>query len=300
MDEHGGQRDRPGRSPGAVACKRLDQTRTVRVTTAEFVPGSPAIPPTGDTGVSVVLDRALATVTLNRPEQLNAQTPLMWAALREIGSALPATVRVVLVQGAGRAFSAGLDRAMFSHPPPGVPSLADLAAMTPEHAGDVIAGYQDAFGWLARPDLVSIAAVQGHAVGAGFQLALACDLRVLGDDAVLTMAEVALGLVPDLGGTRRLVELVGYSRAMDLVLTARAVSADEAMAMGLASRVVARAELGSAALDLAETILAQPRDAVIEAKALLLRASATSPREQEAAERAAQHRLLRGLAGHPD
>jgi enoyl-CoA hydratase/carnithine racemase len=267
--------------------------------TAEFVPGSPSIPPNGDTGISLVIDGALATVTLDRPERLNAQTPLTWAALREIGSALPGTVRVVLVQAVGRAFSAGLDRAMFTDPPVGVPSLSDLAMMAPEEASRVIAGYQDAFGWLSRPDVVSIAAVQGHAVGAGFQLALACDLRVLADDAVLTMAEVALGLVPDLGGTRRLVELVGYSRAMDLVLTARAVDAEEAMTIGLASRLVPREDLGRVATQLADEILARPRDAVIEAKALLSRASATGPAEQEAAERAAQHRLLRALAGHP-
>jgi enoyl-CoA hydratase/carnithine racemase len=271
------------------------------MTKAELVPGSPTIPPNGgDTGISLAIDGALATVTLNRPEHLNAQTPLTWTALREVGSGLPGTVRVVLVQAAGRAFSAGLDRAMFTSPPPGVPSLTDLAAMDPEQACRVIAGYQDAFGWLARPDIVSIAAVQGHAVGAGFQLALACDLRVLADDAVLTMAEVALGLVPDLGGTRRLVELVGYSRAMDLVLTARAIGAEEAMTMGLASRLVPRPELGAAAAQLAESILARPRDAVIEAKALLLHASSTGQGAQEAAEGAAQHRLLRALAGRAD
>jgi enoyl-CoA hydratase/carnithine racemase len=269
------------------------------MTAAGLAPGSPGSPPNGDTGVSLIIDGALATVTLDRPDRLNAQTPLTWAALRAIGSALPGSVRMVLVQGTGRAFSAGLDRRMFTDPPTGAPSLPELAAMAPDEAGRLIAGYQDAFGWLARPDIVSIAAVQGHAVGAGFQLALACDLRVLADDAVLTMAEVTLGLVPDLGGTRRLVELIGYSRAMDIVLTARAVPAAEAMAIGLASRVVPRAELGSAASELVDTILARPRDAVIEAKALLLHASSTGTGEQEAAERAAQYRLLRALSGHP-
>lgn len=282
-----------------VARSGSTPVRPIRVTTSEFVPGSSGIPPNGDTGVSLVINGALATVTLNRPDQLNAQTPLTWAALSKVGSALPGTVRVVLVQGAGRAFSAGLDRVMFTDPPPGVPSLSDLAAMEPADASRVIAGYQSAFGWLARPDIVSIAAVQGHAVGAGFQLALACDLRVIADDAVFTMAEVALGLVPDLGGTRRLVELIGYSRAMDVVLTARAIAADEAMTMGLASRLVAREDLSGAAAQLAEQILARPRDAVIEAKALLLRSSSTGTGEQEAAERAAQHRLMRALAGHP-
>ena len=80
-----------------------------------------------------------------------------------------------------------------------------------------IAAYQAGFTWLHRPDIVSIAAVRGHAIGAGFQLALAADLRILTDDAVLVMAEARLGLVPDLGGTRNLVEVVGYGSSKPLV-----------------------------------------------------------------------------------
>jgi enoyl-CoA hydratase/carnithine racemase len=259
-------------------------------------PGPIELPPSHDAGVSAVVDGALATVTLDRPDRLNAQTPLTWAALRQIGSALPGSVRVVVVRGNGRAFSAGLDRRMFTDPPAGAPGLRDLAGMDADEASTVIAGYQDAFGWLSGTDIISIAAVQGHAVGAGFQLALACDLRVVADDAVFTMAEVGLGLVPDLGGTRRLVELVGYSRALDLCTTARPIAAPEALAMGLVSRLVPRAELEPATAELAQSVLARPRDAVIEAKALLARASSTSTRDQEAAERAAQHRLLRALA----
>ncbi|MEP6851682.1 MAG: enoyl-CoA hydratase/isomerase family protein [bacterium] len=251
-------------------------------------------------GVAVTIegDRAdLATVTLDRPEQLNAQTPLTWAALAETAAALPASVRVVLVTAAGRAFSAGLDRAMFT--PTGVagaPTFPELAAMEPAAADTEIARYQAGFGWLARPDLISIAAVQGHAVGAGFQLALACDLRIVADDAQFSMAEVPLGLVPDLLGTRRLVELVGYTRAMEICLTGRRVGAAEALTLGLANRVVARAELADAARALAADVLAAPPAATAELKPLLLAASNRSPDEQAAAERAAQHRLLRRLA----
>ena len=77
---------------------------------------------------------------------------------------------------------------------------------------------------------MSIAAVQGHAIGAGFQLALACDLRILADDAKLCMKEPALGLVPDLTGTKPLVDIVGLPRAIELCLTARTVAAEEAAA----------------------------------------------------------------------
>jgi len=234
----------------------------------------------------------VANVTLDLPDRLNAQTPRTWAALREVGRSLPGDVRVVVVRGAGRAFSAGLDRAMFS--PDG--ALAELSAMPRGRAEDTISGFQEAFGWLRRPDLVSVAAVQGHAVGAGFQLALACDLRILADDAQLCMAETSLGLVPDLGGTAPLVETVGYSRALEICLTARRVDAQEALRLGLATAVVPLADLPAATDDLVAALLAAPRDAAVETKALLLGARNRSVAEQEAAERAAQVRRLRALA----
>lgn len=256
---------------------------------ADSAVSTPTVSTAGD--LTVRVDGELATVTLDRPAQLNAQTPHTWARLRAIGAQLDGSVRVVLVTATGRAFSAGLDRAVSST------VLTQVAHLDPDAGEALIEGYQAAFGWLARTDIVSIAAVQGHAVGAGFQLALACDIRLLADDAVLTMAEVPLGLVPDLGGTRRLVELVGYSRAMEICLTGRGVPAAEALSMGLASRVVPAEALGGAARDTADAILRAPRPAVIEAKALLRAAGRRSQAEQEAAERAAQHRLLRTRAG---
>src|SRR5438045_5096859 len=114
---------------------------------------------------------------------------------------------------------------------------AGLAALPPEQADAAVESYQQGFGWLARPDLVSVAAVHGHAIGAGFQLALACDLRILADDAQFSMAEVRHGLVPDLTGTRRLVELVGYSRALEICATGRRLGAAEADRIGLATLV---------------------------------------------------------------
>jgi enoyl-CoA hydratase/carnithine racemase len=243
-------------------------------------------------------DGAVATVVLDRPDRLNAQTPHTWAALREAGRSLPGDVRVVVVRGEGRAFSAGLDQAAFTPGGiPGAPGLPEIAGLPAAAADDTVRGFQEAFSWLRRPDLVSVAAVQGHAIGAGFQLALACDLRVLADDAQLTMAESSYGLVPDLGGTAPLVEAVGYSRALEICLTARRVGAAEALALGLATLVVPVAELTAAVADLVAALLAPPRDAVSETKALLLGAAARSRDEQEAAERAAQLRRLRALAG---
>ena len=214
-----------------------------------------------------------------------------------MGAELAATVRVVVVRGEGRAFSAGLDRSVITATGDGAPGLLALAAATPDEASATIAGYQDGFSWLTRPDIVSIAVVRGHAIGAGFQLALACDLRIASDDAQLTMAETSLGLVPDLGGTKRLVELVGYSRAVDICLTGRRVPADEAFRIGLLSTVVPADRLDDTVDTTVAALLKPPRDAVIETKALLRTAAGHSQSEQEVAEREAQHRLLRGLAG---
>jgi enoyl-CoA hydratase/carnithine racemase len=216
----------------------------------------------------------------------------MWGELREIGRQLPGDVRVVVVRGQGRAFSAGLDRSVL-----GTGLAGELAGLAPDQAADRIAGFQAAFGWLRRPDLVSIAAVQGHAVGAGFQLALACDLRVLAEDAQLAMAEITLGLVPDLGGTRRLVELAGYARALEICLTGRRVDAAEALRTGLANLVVPAADLAAAVADLTAALLAADRNAGVEIKRLLAGAAGRSEPDQLRAEREAQVRRLRDLAG---
>jgi enoyl-CoA hydratase/carnithine racemase len=272
--------------------------------------------PLGDIGVRLDREGPVATVTLCRPHVLNAQTPTMWDELRQFGRDLPGDVRVVVVRGEGRAFSAGLDlsavsttssesvegsdfvdRAADQPPGPGGFSFADLARADDESATAIIARFQEGFAWLRRSDLVSIAVVRGHAIGAGFQLALACDLRVLAEDALFAMAEVSLGLVPDLGGTKRLVELVGYARAVEICVTGRRIGAREADRLGLATAVVPVDELDKAGYDLATQILAARRGAVIEIKALLAAAAQHTFAQQEAAERAAQLRRIRDVVG---
>jgi enoyl-CoA hydratase/carnithine racemase len=247
---------------------------------------------TGSTGVRLDQDGPVATVTLCRPESLNPQTPALWHRLRDIGRELPGDVRIVVVRGEGRSFSAGLDLAVLS----GELSPAEAGRLPGSELEDRIATYQQGFDWLRRADLVSVAAVQGHAVGAGFQLALACDLRVLASDAKLSMAEIRLGLVPDLGGTKRLVDLVGYARALEICLTARQIDAEEAYRIGLAALVVAPADLDSAVADLASALVSAPRGAVSEIKSLLAAAAGHSYAEQAAAEREAQARRIRDLA----
>ncbi|OIJ87246.1 enoyl-CoA hydratase/isomerase family protein [Streptomyces colonosanans] len=252
-------------------------------------------------GVRLTVDEAIATVTLTNPAKRNIQSPALWRALAQAGGALPGSVRVVVMRAEGKSFSAGLDRQMFT--PDGIegePTFIDIARSSDAELDATIAEYQEAFTWWRRNDIVSIAAVQGHAIGAGFQLALACDLRVVADDVQFAMRETSLGLVPDLTGTHPLVSLVGYARALEICATGRSVLSEEAVSTGLANIAVPREQLDDTVRDLAAALLTAPRDAVIETKALLRGAQERSYEEQRAAERAAQARRLRDLAGVGD
>ncbi len=248
-------------------------------------------------GVRFEENGLVATITLCRPGTKNSQTPATWQALRLIGASLDPGIRVVVVRGDGESFSSGLDRRMLS--PEGVAgeaSLISLLDMPDGELAETIAGYQEGFTWLRRHDIVSIAAVQGSAVGAGFQLALSCDLRVLADDARFSMREPILGLVPDLTGTKPLVDLVGYSRALEICATTRWVEAEEAAAIGLATAVVAREELQDAVADLVGALTAPLYGAVTETKALLQSARYLDLEDQRRVEREAQVRRFRELA----
>ena len=248
-------------------------------------------------GLRYDVDGAVATITLARPEVRNAQTPTMWRALARLGEQLGDDVRVVVVRGEGQSFSAGLDRAMLAPGGgDGEETVAGLLTLDDEAMAATIDDYQRGFTFLRDPRFVSVAAVQGHAVGAGFQLALACDLRVLADDALLCMKESALGLVPDLTGTKPLVQCVGYARALEICVTARTVGAEEAVAIGLATTAVPADELDATVADLAAALTAPMAGAVAETKALLQSAGHADLDEQRRREREAQVRRLRELA----
>jgi enoyl-CoA hydratase/carnithine racemase len=252
-------------------------------------------------GLRLAVDGEVATVVLDRPGKRNAMTPSMWWQLAEIGRALPGSVRAVLLRAEGPSFSAGLDRSVLVGEPgtggrPKGKTLIDLASSDPADAELTIEAFQEAYTWWRRPDLISVAAVQGYAIGAGFQLALACDLRIVADDARFAMREISLGLVPDLGGTKPLTELVGYGRALEICTTGRYVDAAEAERIGLANRVVPAEDLALDAAVFVRELLAADRDALIETKALLRGATERDYDSQRAAERAAQVRRIRALA----
>jgi enoyl-CoA hydratase/carnithine racemase len=242
-------------------------------------------------GLRLAIAGEVATVTLGRPERRNAMTPAMWHGLAEIGASLPPQVRVVVLRGDGPSFCAGIDLSLLTEADPG--NGQRIARPNDEDFDEQVAGYQAGYLWLRDPGIVSIAAVQGHAIGAGFQLALACDLRILTEDARFCMKEPAFGLVPDLTGTKPLVDIVGLPRAIELCLTARTVTAAEALLLRLTELVVPAAELDAAVADLVAALLATDAAAARATKGLLQHASGRSLAEQAAEERRVQAELIR-------
>ena len=198
----------------------------------------------------------IGTLTLARPAKRNAQNPLMWRELAQLGAELlpDETLRCLVVAAEGPSFSAGIDL---------VEGLAGMVTDWTERPADehtLEAGLAAAgtFGWIPRLGCPSIAAVQGHAYGAGLQLALACDFRVFAQSAQVGLIETRYGILPDMGATVRLPRIVGESRARELILLGEVIDAAEALRIGVANRVVEDEELASAAAELATRLASQP------------------------------------------
>ena len=248
--------------------------------------------------IRVSRDGALLRVTLADPERRNAQLPSTWRTLAELGSRVDPEIRVILLDAEGPSFSAGLDRRLLSGEPiDGEPSMREIAGGAPADVDATIESFQQAFTWWSTCPAITIAAVQGHAIGAGAQLMLACDIAVVAEDLQFGLRETSLGLVPDLAGTSPFVRRVGYHRALEICATGRLVGAPEALAIGLAERLAPVSGLAASAMALAQEILAAPAEAVRALKPLLRSAVEASAHEQRANERRAQIPLLRAAAG---
>ena len=196
---------------------------------------------------TILLDRddAVLRITLDRPEVLNAYSMAM---RDELFSALSLarddpTLRVVWIRGAGRAFCAGGDLAEFGSAP------------SPVVAREV-RWKRDCWGLLRALPQTTIAAVHGHAAGSGMEIALLCDFRVASRDAVFSLPETAIGVVPGVVGTQTAPRIVGLGRALDLVLSGRSIDAAEARRIGLVGSVVERSRLDAEAVRLARRLAA--------------------------------------------
>ncbi len=233
----------------------------------------------------------VAQVRIDRPEKRNALRTEEFVALVEIGEELARRrdVRAVVLAGVGDSFCAGLDMANFGviSDGGGADSLGFITAVVPGR--ETHGGQQAAHVWREIPVPV-LAAVRGHALGAGFQIALAADLRIVHPDAQLSALEIRWGLVPDMTATQYLPALVGLDRAKELVLTGRMVSGTEAVSIGLATRL-ADDPVG-AATELAVEIASKNPDAVRYSKSLLDGAGRVGLPEGFAAERTAMNALI--------
>jgi len=213
------------------------------------------------TFVNLLIERdgPIAVLTINRPKQLNAMDK---ATLRELAAAavqLDADpgVSVVIVTGAGeKAFVAGAD-------------ISEMASFAPQQAEEHARFGQATVAAFERMRKPVIAAINGYALGGGLELALACDIRLASENAVMGLPEVSLATIPGFGGTQRLSRVVGTGIAKELVFTARRVKADEALRIGLVNAVVPQAELMNKAKQMASDISANGPYAVRLAKEVI-------------------------------
>ena len=223
-------------------------------------------------------------VIISRAEKRNALSSAVYAELGDAfaDAAQDAAVACVVVRGDGPAFSAGND-------------VAELAALSDEPGGVCRARplMLDAVNLLEEMTKPAIAQIHGACIGGGAELALACDLRVMADDATIGLPETRLGLIPDLGGSSRLPAIVGLGRAKEIVMTARPVGAAEALRIGLVNRVGAATELSAVTAGLVAELLACAPDAIGLAKHLLDAAARPALGATLELEAAAQDALVR-------
>ena len=196
----------------------------------------------------------VATIRLNRPKQLNALNTQVMEEVLAAAAAFDADpgIGCLILTGNDRAFAAGADIAELA--------VQDYAAM---QASDFFAGW-DRFAALRLP---KVAAVAGYALGGGCEVAMMCDIILAADNAHFGQPEIKIGCIPGIGGSQRLTRLVGRAQAMDMILTGRMIEADEALRIGLVSRVIPAADLPRTAREVAEQIAGYPRDIAQMARA---------------------------------
>jgi enoyl-CoA hydratase/carnithine racemase len=231
-----------------------------------------------DTRVRLAIDGPIATITNANPEKANAFDDAMDARLFEIFAEIAANrdLRAVIWRADGKSFSSGRDVGAIGT---GAAGLTHHELMTRGHRG---------IQRILDLDVPVIVAVQGWAIGASFQRALLCDIRIASEDAKFMLPEVTHGVIPDTGGVARLFQICGHGVAADMVLTGRPMPAAEALGHGVVSRVVAREDLDTTAREVAEKIAAAPFVTVKMARRVLAHLSEHDVRSSMAEELIAQ------------
>jgi enoyl-CoA hydratase/carnithine racemase len=250
--------------------------------------------------VSITVNNGIADVRLNRPDKLNALDGAMFQGIVDAGEGLKGEpgVRVVVLSGEGRGFCAGLDFSSFQAMAgeddggSGGGDAGAVAGGVGQTSGRIThLGQQCAWVW-QELEVPVIAAIHGAALGGGLQIALGADLRIVAPDAKLSVLEARWGLIPDMTGTALLPKLVGLDVAKELTFTGRMVSGEEAVALGLATKVAD--DPRAAAFELAEDLVAKSPDALREGKRLLNLSGTRPIAEQFADERKTMGSLIGG------
>ncbi len=195
--------------------------------------------------VKLEFDGEMAVITLNRPEKLNALDTVTRKELLKSFSEVEEKARVAIITGSGKAFAAGAD-------------INELLQRDPIAALEAAKLGTELFTRIEESDIVSIAAVNGYALGGGCELAMACDIRIASRKAKFGQPEINIGIIPGAGGTQRLPRLVGLGMAKKLVLTGEMIDAEEALRVGLVEEVVEEDRLMDRAKEIARKILEKP------------------------------------------
>ena len=251
--------------------------------------------------VKVSIEGGIADVRLDRADKRNALDPAMFDAIARAGKDLVSNkeIRAVVLSGSGASFCAGLDFASFQSMANGGSSSSETKSNSGENAGAMQPGaithlaQQICWVWQEVPVPV-IAAIQGHALGGGMQLALGTDIRIAHPDTQFAMREVHWGLIPDMTGTLMLSRLVRDDVAKDLVFSARVISGTEAHQLGVVTRLTDSPL--ETAMQIASEIAERSPDAVRGAKALINRLSNAGAAEHFAEER----KIIYSLIGKPN
>lgn len=235
------------------------------------------------TTIETKQENRVLLISLNRPKALNAlNTQIMTEVCHACAAAdKNPDIAVIVITGNGKAFAAGADIKEMSE--------QTFASM---YTHDFFGAWDD----FARTRKPVIAAVNGFALGGGCELALMCDLVIASEKAKFGQPEIKLGVTPGMGGSQRLTKTVGKAVAMDLILTGRMIGAEEALRIGIASRVVPADEIVSTAMEVAAEIAAFSLPSLMAAKEMTLRALELSTTEGVKFER----RLFHGLFGTED
>ena len=202
-------------------------------------------------GLTLDKEGGVATLTLNRPEKLNAISPQMFQSLQkaldDVGK--DSSLKVLIITGAGRGFCAGLDVTTFSQ----------VSEVSQQELGDDMRNFTFPLYNLPQP---TIAAINGVAVGAGLSIAMLCDLRIASEKAKFSTGYARMGLIPDIGATYSLPRIAGTAKAMELMITSDTFDAAEAQRIGLLNRVVPEEDLMTVARELADKIAKGPSVAI--------------------------------------